>query len=70
MTTSVQRNLPPGYVETFGEDFTAGFSGAVDDDGNPLYDIATKDWYSDPADYMGGEDNSWYTAGIDDLTSC
>ena len=67
MSTQVTRTLPPGYVESFGEDFTAAITGAVDDQGNPLFDLANADFYADPADYMGSAANNYFTANMDPL---
>ena len=67
MTTQVTRTLPPGYVESFGEDFTAAITGATDKDGNLLFDLENAGFYADPADYMGTAGNNYYTAGMDQL---
>jgi len=67
MTTQVTRTLPPGYVESFGEDFTAAITGAVDDKGNPLFDLSNAGFYVDPADYMGTAANDYYTSDMDAL---
>ena len=63
MTTTTQRTLPAGYVETMGEDF-AGYI-----DGTATNAIDTNSWYVDPSTYMGNAANNYYTAGTDALTT-
>ena len=67
MTTQVQRNLPPGYVEVLGEDFASGITGAVDDAGNPLFTVEDSNFYVDPSTYSGNAANNFFTADMDSL---
>ena len=60
--TTTTRTLPPGYVESLGEDFTSYLD-------NTSGDLTNRDWYSDPTQYMGDSSNNWFTAGMDPMTA-
>ena len=64
MVTQTTQTLPPPFITTLGENFSAALTGATDAQGQPIFDIQSALFAADPSTYLGPE----FVAQQDPLT--